>query len=210
MTELELFTYNDHEVRTVIIDGELWMVAKDVCDVLEIKDVSMALKALDEDEKGTSTVGTPGGPQEMSIISEPGLFHLLNTSRKPAAKPFKRWVNHEVLPALRKTGVYATTDKAVVTTREKSEALELLQYKTRIERKEAKELKAEGLYRNTVTGKLELRPGAVTPDEVPKLVESYVRERSRQASRSFQRGDETPGEFLSNGPWVELESGANS
>ncbi len=90
----------DHE------DGTLWWVATDVCRALSIKDVSMAIKKLDDDEKGTNKIGTPGGPQELTIINEPGLYSLILRSRKPEAKIFKRWVTHDVLPAIRKTGGY--------------------------------------------------------------------------------------------------------
>lgn len=100
------FAYKDSLVRTVMIDGEPWFVAADVCRVLEIKDASMAVQRLDDDEKGTSTVGTPGGEQTMNVVSEAGVYRLVFTSRKPEAEAFKRWLAHEVLPALRKTGSY--------------------------------------------------------------------------------------------------------
>lgn len=77
-------------------DGEPWFVAKDVCDVLDVKNVSDALlKVLDEDERGIDTIYTLGGKQEMAIISEPGFYSLVGKSRKPQAKVFKRWVNHK-------------------------------------------------------------------------------------------------------------------
>lgn len=105
---LQIFRYNENAVRIVRIDekGVPWFVARDLCDVLVIRDVSMAIASLDDDEKGTSIVGTPGGPQEMAVVSEPGLYALINRSRKPEAKAFKRWVNHEVLPQIRRTGRY--------------------------------------------------------------------------------------------------------
>ena len=105
--ELQLFSYNSQQVRTVVQDGEPWFVAKDVCDILEIKDVSMATQSLDDDEKGTSKIGTLGGMQTMTTISEPGLYALVLKSRKPEAKQFSRWVRHEVLPSIRKTGSYS-------------------------------------------------------------------------------------------------------
>lgn len=93
-------------VRVIFKDDEPWWVAADVCECLEHSDTSMALRRLDDDEKGTSIVCTPGGRQEMLIVNEPGLYHLILTSRTPKAKTFRRWVTHEVLPKLRRTGVY--------------------------------------------------------------------------------------------------------
>lgn len=94
-------------IRTTTIDGEPWFVAKDVCDALDLKIVARAIDSLDEDEKGIHTVNTLGGNQQMSIISEAGLYSLVLRSRKPEAKAFKRWVTHEVLPSIRKTGSYS-------------------------------------------------------------------------------------------------------
>ena len=88
--------------------GEPWFVAKDVCGCLGL-DTSNLSKLLDEDEKGTYSIRTLGGPQEMSCVSEPGLYSLVLRSRKPEAKAFKRWVTHDILPAIRKTGGYLAT-----------------------------------------------------------------------------------------------------
>ena len=90
----------------VDVNGEPWFVAKDVCECLDIGNSRDAVAALDEDEKGVDSIDTPGGAQEMSIISEAGLYSLILRSRKPEAKAFKRWITHEVLPAIRKTGGY--------------------------------------------------------------------------------------------------------
>ena len=95
-----------HLVRSVMRDGEPWFVGKDVCAVLEIRDHRQALDRLDDDERGGCIVPTPGGVQEATIISEPGVYRLVFTSRKPSAERFKRWLAHEVLPALRRDGRY--------------------------------------------------------------------------------------------------------
>ena len=100
------FSFESKPVRVIEQMGEPWFVAPDVCRVLEISDVTSALRALDEDEKGPLTVRTPGGDQQVNCISEPGLYKLLGRSRKPEAKRFDRWVRHEVLPSIRKTGGY--------------------------------------------------------------------------------------------------------
>ncbi|MBC9786784.1 Bro-N domain-containing protein, partial [Heliobacterium chlorum] len=107
MNQLQrVFNYQGNQVRTVIIDNEPWFIAKDVCDVLEHSNSRKALERLDADEKGVTKLYTPGGLQELSIISESGLTELIWTSRLPEAKDFKRWVKKEVLPSIRKTGKY--------------------------------------------------------------------------------------------------------
>ena len=93
-------------VRVVEKDGEPWFVARDVCDCLEVGNNRDAVAALDEDEKGVAIIDTLGGAQEMSVISESGLYSLILRSRKPEAKTFKRWIVREVLPSIRKTGSY--------------------------------------------------------------------------------------------------------
>lgn len=94
------------QVRVVDVNGEPWFVARDVCECLELTNTSQTLSYLDDDEKGITTNDTPGGQQEMSIVSEAGLYSLILRSRKPEAKAFKRWITHEVLPSIRKTGQY--------------------------------------------------------------------------------------------------------
>ena len=109
MNNLTIFTYENTSVRTLTDNqGEPWFVAKDVCGILELAHTHSSLRLLDEDEKGVHTMHTPSGDQEMTIISEPGLYSLILRSRKPEAKAFKRWVTHEVLPSIRKHGMYAT------------------------------------------------------------------------------------------------------
>jgi prophage antirepressor-like protein len=93
-------------VRVVDIDGEPWFVAADICTALELNNTSMAVAGLDDDERGVSSVDTRGGPQSATVISESGLYSLVLRSRKPEAKQFKRWITHDVLPAIRKTGSY--------------------------------------------------------------------------------------------------------
>ena len=110
---LEVFSYKNQQVRTVEQDGQVWFVAKDVCDVLGLSDVSMATRALDNDEKDTSKVCTLGGMQDMTIISEPGLYKLAFKSHKPEAKKFVRWVTHTVLPTIRQTGHFGASEPSV-------------------------------------------------------------------------------------------------
>ena len=98
--------YKNSPVRIVEKDGEPWFVAKDVCDILALGNPRSSIALLDEDERGVHSMDTPSGKQEMGIISEAGLYSLILRSRKPEAKAFKRWVTHEVLPSIRKTGAY--------------------------------------------------------------------------------------------------------
>ena len=95
------------QVRTVVIDDEPWFVAADVCRALDIGNSRQAVTRLDDDEKNTVTLndGIPGNP-EKTVVNEPGLYSLVLGSRKPEAKAFKRWITHEVIPAIRKTGGY--------------------------------------------------------------------------------------------------------
>jgi prophage antirepressor-like protein len=110
----KLFEYEGRQLRTVIIDGELWFVAKDVCEILEIANSRDAIGRLDEDEKGVVLTDTPGGRQEVAAVNEPGLYALVLGSRKPEAKSFKRWITHEVIPVIRKTGTYTVAQNNVV------------------------------------------------------------------------------------------------
>lgn len=107
-TSPAVFQFPDtgQQVRTVSIDEEPWFVAADVCAVLAIRNNRDALTQLENDEKGVATTDTPGGDQRVSVVNEPGLYSLILRSRKPEARAFKRWIVHEVLPALRRTGRY--------------------------------------------------------------------------------------------------------
>ena len=111
---IQRFDFKGAALRTLIDEnGEPWFVAKDVCDVLELSNVGQALARLDNDEKSSITLndGTPGNPNR-AIVSESGLSALVLASRKPEAHEFKRWVTHEVLPQIRKTGGYIPTSEA--------------------------------------------------------------------------------------------------
>lgn len=108
MNELQTFTYNNAQVRTVEKNGEPWFVLKDVCDVLGLDSPHKVADRLDEDEKGRNSIPTPGGKQEMTVISESGLYYVILRSDKKEAKPFRKWVTAVVLPSIRKTGSYST------------------------------------------------------------------------------------------------------
>lgn len=122
MHDLQVFEYEGSAVRTVEKDGEPWFVAADVCGFFGISNHRNVLARLDEDEKGVSIVDTLGGSQQMAIVNEAGLYHALFTmdpnmarglsedeivKRSKELKKFKRWITHEVIPSIRKHGVYA-------------------------------------------------------------------------------------------------------
>ena len=109
MDNLQIFNYREIPVRTLLLDGEPWWVLGDVCRVLDLGSPHKVADRLDPDEKGRNTIPTPGGNQNMAVINEPGLYKVILQSRKPEAKAFTRWVTHEVLPAIRKTGAYSMT-----------------------------------------------------------------------------------------------------
>ncbi|WP_237330468.1 BRO family protein [Streptomyces sp. BA2] len=104
-----VFTFPEtaQHVRSVMIDGQPWFVGKDACDAVGISKYRDALVQLDEDERVSAAVDTPGGAQQMVLVSEPGVYALLLISRSPRAKSFRRWIAHEVVPSLRQTGSYS-------------------------------------------------------------------------------------------------------
>ncbi|GED68025.1 antirepressor [Brevibacillus reuszeri] len=109
--ELQAFSYEGNEIRTVQKNGEPWWVLKDVCAALELTDTNKVAERLDSDELTRSKLVSGGQAREMYIVSESGLYNVILRSEKPEAKKFKRWVTHEVLPTIRKHGAYITYSK---------------------------------------------------------------------------------------------------
>lgn len=106
MNNIQIFKYENNDVRTVELNGEPWFVLKDVCAVLGLGTVSKVADRLDADEKGMNQIHTPGGMQDVTVINESGLYNVILRSDKPEAKPFRKWVTSEVLPSIRKHGGY--------------------------------------------------------------------------------------------------------
>lgn len=92
-------------IRTVTINNEPWFVASDICKALDIVNTTQAVQRLDDDERSMFNIGRQG---EANIVNEFGLYNLILISRKEGAKAFKRWITHEVIPSIRKHGIYAT------------------------------------------------------------------------------------------------------
>jgi prophage antirepressor-like protein len=129
---MRIFRFESKQVRVVKKDGQPWWVAKDACDILELTNPTEAVKALDDDEKFNlrnpevaSLLGLEASPtlypQGLNIISESGLYALIIRSNKPEARKFRKWITSEVLPALRRTGEYATPDKQKEKTKKNDE-----------------------------------------------------------------------------------------
>lgn len=106
MTSLSVFRYDGADVRTVVIDDEPWFVASDVARVLGYRMASDFTRRLDEEEKGTHPVRTPGGVQDVTVITESGLYVAVIGSQIDGARDFRRWITREVLPSIRRTGSY--------------------------------------------------------------------------------------------------------
>src|SRR5215831_5370330 len=104
----QLFFFDGAGVLAFEKKGEIWFFAKEVCEALGYKNLTRALMKLESDEKGVTIRSTLGGPQEVNIISEAGLYRLVFSSQLESAKRFTRWVTHDVIPALRETGEYGT------------------------------------------------------------------------------------------------------
>lgn len=143
MNNLQIFDNKEFgQIRVIEQNGEPWFVAKDVCSILEIKNSRDAMSRLEDDEKGVVLTDTLGGNQEVSTVNEYGLYSLVIGSRKPEAKQFKRWITHDVIPAIRKHGGYLTEDKM-------AEALlnpdTIIQLATNLKEEQAKRRQAERL-----------------------------------------------------------------
>ena len=112
MNELQIFNNDEFgQVRTLIVNEEPWFVGKDVAEILGYSNPLKAIRThVDDEDKGVNDLVTPGGVQQITFINESGLYSLILSSKMPKAKQFKRWVTSEILPAIRKHGVYAVDE----------------------------------------------------------------------------------------------------
>lgn len=152
--EVQVFSFDSRDVRTLTINDEPWFVGKDVATILGYKNTKDALsKHVDDEDKLGSQIATSGQNREMTIINESGLYSLILSSKLPSAKKFKRWVTSEVLPAIRKHGAYMTDTKAKAIVTDKTALADLLQ-------QAADQLKAKDIQI------AELKPKALFADSV--------------------------------------------
>lgn len=141
--DLQPFNFRGHDVRVIVsTEGEPQWVGKDVCEVLEIKNHRDALSRLDPEGVGITDVPTLGGSQKMKTVSESGLYELIFQSRVPQAKEFRRWVTAEVLPEIRRHGMYATTATVEQMLADPTTAIKLLE-QIKQEREQRKALEAQ-------------------------------------------------------------------
>lgn len=159
MQDLQTFNFEDLPVRTLTVDEEPYFVGKDVADILGYKKTANAInKHVDDEDKGVTKLGTPGGMQNVTIINESGLYSLIFSSKLESAKRFKRWVTSEVLPAIRKHGIYATDNVIEQTLRDPDYIINVLT--------EYKKEKDNNLILRQQIG--ELKPKADYVDEILK------------------------------------------
>ena len=160
MKDLKIFENNEFgKIRATLDEnGEPWFVASDVCKSLEIKNTTDALKRLDEDEKSRFNLGLSGGAT--NVVNEYGLYNLVLASRKKETKPFRRWITHEVLPAIRKDGGYMLANK-------NDSEEEIMAKAILIAQKSMERLKLENKQKDQIIG--ELKPKA---DYVDKILQN--------------------------------------
>lgn len=200
-TEIQTFYFNAAPLRILTDeDGDLWFIAKDVCDVLGLNNVGQALVRLDDDEKSSITLndGTPGTPNK-AIVSESGLYSLILASRKPEAHDFKRWVTHEVLPSIREHGIYATETTIDQILTDPDFGIRLL---TDLKEERAKRIKAENQIK-------ELAPKAKALDDFTNVPETLlVREAAKLLSNAGTPiGEKQLREWLSQHDWTYRHAG---
>lgn len=151
MNELQNFNFNGSQVRALTIDNEPWFVATDACKILGLTNTTVALQRLDEDERSKFNLGRQG---KTNIVNEYGLYTLILASRKSEAHKFKRWVTHEVLPAIRKHGAYMTDKKAEAIITNKDALADLLQQASdQLKEKDIQiaEMKPKALFADAIT-----------------------------------------------------------
>lgn len=196
-TEIQTFNFNTASLRTLTDEnGDPWFVAKDVCDILGHSNVSMVLDRLDDDERSKFNLGRQG---EANIVNEAGLYSLVLGSRKPEAREFKRWVTHEVLPSIRKHGIYATESTIDQILADPDFGIRLL---TDLKEERAKRIEAENQVK-------ELEPKAKALDDFTNVPDALlVREAAKLLSNAGTPiGEKELREWLSQHGWMYKHAG---
>lgn len=165
------------EVRTATVDGEPWFCLNDVCEVLLIANPRNVSTRLDPDEKGVCYLDTLGGKQGLTFVNESGLYAVILRSDKPEAKPFRKWVTSEVLPAIRQTGRYESEPQKPLSTLEMLAAMAQEAVKNE-KRLDAVEAEVNALKERRLQAEKELKqlPSASVP-AVPKSTRAMINER---------------------------------
>lgn len=200
-TEIQTFNFNAASLRTLTDEnGDPWFVAKDVCDILGLENSRKATAGLDPDERNTVTIsdGIPGNPNK-TIIGEPGLYKLIMRSRKPEAKEFQRWVTHEVLPSIRKHGIYATDTTIDQILADPDFGIRLL---TNLKKERAKRIEAENQIK-------ELEPKAKALEDFTNVPDALlVRDAAKLLSNAGTPiGEKQLREWLSSHDWTYRHAG---
>lgn len=154
MSDLQIFNFNNKEIRTLAIEGEPYFVGKDVADILGYQNGSRDInRHVDEEDRHKAMIFDGNQYKETITINESGLYSLILSSKLPKAKEFKHWVTHEVLPAIRKHGAYMTDAKAAAIVTDKGSLADLLQQAAeQLKRKDIKieQMKPKALFADSV------------------------------------------------------------
>lgn len=198
MNEIKKWTFGENEVRTIEKNGEPWWVLADVCKVLEISHIKDTADRLDRDEVGqTEVIDRLGRKQTATIINESGLYTVILRSDKPQAKPFRKWVTSEVLPAIRKHGMYATDEllenpdiaiAAFTALKEERERRKALETTVAVQTQQIQELKPKASYYDLVLNCKDLLSTSVIAKDYgksAKWLNAYLHEHGIQ----FKQGN---------------------
>lgn len=192
MNNLQIFNNEKFgRVRTIEQNGEPWFIARDVCECLSIGKYRDAVSRLEDDERGSVEMDTPGGRQSLSAVNEYGLYSLVLSSRKPEAKEFKRWITHEVIPAIRKTGGYISGAKEM--SDEKIMAKALLIGKRTIEQQQLRIQNLEVTNSELTVSNTIMRPKA---DYFDELVDRNLLTNFRETAKQLGIGQKAFVNFL--------------
>ena len=165
MKDLQIFENKEFgKIRSVIVNNQPYFVAKDICDILEIGNSRQAMTRVDEDEKADVILNDGSQNRNMSAVNEYGLYDLILASRKPEAKAFKKWITHEVIPSIRKTGGYIVGEKDMTEDELVLKAMTVLNKKVENLRNKNEQLKLENERQNQLIG--ELKPKADYTDKI--------------------------------------------
>ena len=150
MNELQIFISNEFgQIRTINQNNELWFIASDICKALELSNPTMAMERLDDDEKSKLNLGLSGGAT--NCVNEFGLYNLVLASRKQGAKDFKRWITHEVIPSIRKTGGYIAGQEQMSDTELMAKALLVAQRQIEERNKQIEEMQPKAIFADAVS-----------------------------------------------------------